>query len=347
MTHRPRPRGRNETPARRLARHHESFLAELGGLLDIEAGLRDVLLQSRHDSFTDDLAGHLDIEAGLSAVLPAPSIPAEDLPGPPDPAALASLPDSADVTRFLLSVSSHDRITLRRHPGVLAACRLREHARHLEHTLLLAYARSRDLTRTLDNARYQRVRELVRTLATDLDLGLARSRGFDPEEVLGLVGEYGLALARALRSELVRDLSQAHARALALDRDVDLDFARTLTRTLTRDLGQARDRARSMGRVCSTEVRLAIGAALGQPLPDLDDSTVTTFLDDFTSSDLRDTDLTGVSLEGVRWSETGTRWPDGTDVEDLKSRSEEAADERGVLVIRSGTATVRDLAGLF
>lgn len=68
------------------------------------------------------------------------------------------------------------------------------------------------------------------------------------------------------------------------------------------------------------------------------------FLDDFTTSDLRAADLSGLDLGGVRWSESGTRWPATVDVDDLKARSEQEGG--GIRVVRSGTTTMRDLAEL-
>ncbi|MEU3353424.1 hypothetical protein [Streptomyces sp. NPDC037389] len=46
----------------------------------------------------------------------------------------------------------------------------------------------------------------------------------------------------------------------------------------------------------------------------------------------------------MRRPESGTRWPATSDVGDLKTRSEDKGG--GVRVVRSGTATVPDLAEL-
>ncbi|MGW2785920.1 hypothetical protein ACWC3X_32500 [Streptomyces populi] len=61
-------------------------------------------------------------------------------------------------------------------------------------------------------------------------------------------------------------------------------------------------------------------------------------------TDLSDVDLTGIDLSGVRWSEHTTQWPSVIDIEDLKARSDQAPPYNGIWIVRSGTATVRDLA---
>jgi len=52
-------------------------------------------------------------------------------------------------------------------------------------------------------------------------------------------------------------------------------------------------------------------------------------------ADLTQADLTGRDLTGVRWSDRGTRWPPGTDVDQLRMRSREVAHGTGVYVIAS------------
>ncbi|GAA3089826.1 hypothetical protein [Nonomuraea salmonea] len=55
--------------AGRLDLWPNALIDELHGLLDIEAGLREVLLHSRHAAQLDGLAEVLDVEAGLGAIL--------------------------------------------------------------------------------------------------------------------------------------------------------------------------------------------------------------------------------------------------------------------------------------
>lgn len=64
-------------------------------------------------------------------------------------------------------------------------------------------------------------------------------------------------------------------------------------------------------------------------------------LDDFSHADLSEIDLTTVDLVGIRWSERNTRWPPGTDIERLRSASEETEPGSGVFVITRPGGTDR------
>jgi hypothetical protein len=44
-------------------------------------------------------------------------------------------------------------------------------------------------------------------------------------------------------------------------------------------------------------------------------------------------DLGEADLTGIHWSEQGTQWPPGTDVEDLRRRSRETSPNSGVYVL--------------
>ncbi|MGW8882102.1 hypothetical protein ACWGPC_56605, partial [Streptomyces mirabilis] len=84
-------------------RHLQQALDEL---LDVEAGLSEVLLHSRHDKAVDDLDVVLDTEAGLAAILPA----AETEPVLPA--------GSVGAEEFLHGLSPEALLALRRHPAV-------------------------------------------------------------------------------------------------------------------------------------------------------------------------------------------------------------------------------------
>jgi hypothetical protein len=64
-------------------------------------------------------------------------------------------------------------------------------------------------------------------------------------------------------------------------------------------------------------------------------------LDDFTRTDLSGIDLTGVDLIGIRWSEWGTHWPPGTDIDQLRLASEETEPGSGIFVIMQPGGTDR------
>jgi hypothetical protein len=52
-----------------------------------------------------------------------------------------------------------------------------------------------------------------------------------------------------------------------------------------------------------------------------------------TDDDLSQIELTGSDLVGILWSEHGTRWPGGTDMEELRARSQETSPDSGVYVV--------------
>ncbi len=60
-------------------------------------------------------------------------------------------------------------------------------------------------------------------------------------------------------------------------------------------------------------------------------------LDDFTTADLRNTDLQTANLQGVYWSSWGTRWPPGFDVERLMHVSREVDPGSGVFRVEDYT----------
>ncbi|WP_019064563.1 hypothetical protein [Streptomyces prunicolor] len=114
------------------------------------------------------------------------------------------------------------------------------------------------------------------------------------------------------------------------------DIARVLALALALDTADARD---LIVEIRTAEVGRAIGLALRREPLVLDKNSLHTLLDDFTS-----TDLTGIDLSGVRWSEHTTQWPSAIDIEDLKARSDETPPGTGTWIVRSGTATIRDHA---
>ncbi|WP_436762722.1 hypothetical protein [Streptosporangium sp. V21-05] len=262
----------------------------------------------------DDLDTVLDVEAGLAAILPAAVPPPAPVVQPQPHATEQDRPASGQLT---WPIGPEDRLMLRLHPQVMTTSRNLVLIGILAHRLDLAFGRIRALCP-----------ELVRDLDLDLDRG----------SVLDLVS----VLSRVL--DCVRDL----ARDLDLDLDSVRDRVRALARSLARDLDLVLrlDLAGGIVDFHVAEVREAIALALGQDLPGLDEASLKAFLDDFTTADLRAANVTGVNLDGVRWSESGTKWPRGMDTEALKVRSEEIGTGSGIHVVRSGSATVHDFADL-
>ncbi|MFF4442386.1 hypothetical protein [Streptomyces sp. NPDC001621] len=329
--------------------------------LDVEAGLREILLQSRPAAMVDDLDAVLDIEAGLREVLPT-NPPAHS--AQPHPSTAEAGSPSAE--QLFQSVSPQSRIRLRAHPAVRRPHRILVLAltidRALDHDVTLArdLVRTRDLALTSDLASdFDRARALVhdlvsavdgtRALVHDLvdalqyDLTRARTR---------VSGRYLRARIAALKSDstlamaLVNNLDSASALARGLANDLGLDRSRTSDPAvgLASKLSRFRASARAFVNRRAEEVRQAISNVLGQELSWLGGDLVDSFLSDFTTSDLRNADLSGTHLDGVRWSVSGTRWPSSVDIEDLKTHSEETPAGSGIWTVRSGTATVGDSA---
>ncbi|MEV2255864.1 hypothetical protein AB0I94_35805 [Streptomyces sp. NPDC050147] len=335
----------------------------LDGLLDVEAGLSEILLSSRHDSTVDSLQAVLDTEAGLAAILP------------PDDAGSACPADTAQAAvHHLHDLSPAQLLALRSHPEVSAA----------SHALVRTIRQVRDLAVEFDLA-LDLVLDLAHAIVRDLDqdhtstydqasareLALARARvmirGLDrPYLPVGVIGRYRAlerARARAVNITRVlsydnfdRDLARLRSRARAHDLTRFLDGYRLADRDRNRGLESVpdgyrvdRDRHRVLASmmidVRTAEVGRAIGLALDQVPPALRTNDVAA-LNDFTTANLSSTDLTGVDLSGIRWSEHGTRWPPPIDVDALKARSDETRAGSGIWIVRSGTTTAHDLAGI-
>lgn len=58
-------------PDRRLANEHRKLVVDIAATVDVEAGLREVLIRTHHADLVADLGHSLDIEAGLAAIVPA------------------------------------------------------------------------------------------------------------------------------------------------------------------------------------------------------------------------------------------------------------------------------------
>jgi hypothetical protein len=319
---------REEAADRLLDEHQHALAAHLDTVLDVEAGLREVLLQSRHDALVDDLDIVLEVEAGLATILPAKAPPllaeqSDSIAAPEDP---------TGVRQFLQSVSPQVRMALRRQPDVVAASDTLGIGCELDVVLARAHDLARDLARNLD--RRPRALETAVSLADTL------------EQARALDSDLERAIPHLVRNTHHIDLHHAHAFVCRLVSDFDGpgNFDRYGVRRLARDLEDEGVRARAVVFRLVVEVGRVIGVGLGLDLPRFDGASVKAVLDDFTASDLRNADLTGIDLSGVRWSESGTQWPAALDVEHLKTRSDETPAGSGIYVVRWGTATLRDFA---
>ncbi|GAB2910008.1 hypothetical protein [Streptomyces mayteni] len=357
-----------------LSQHQRALTSLLGSMLDSNAGLREVLLQSRHDSLVNSLGPVLDTEAGLAAILPSPPLTS-------DQSATGERNSAQTTAELLQSVHAHTRMTLRADP----------HVGEAYFTLNLARALNRDLTRdralelarALDLSRanalttaleYIRPQELTAALEHARMLSLSLSSDLDRDLVHITVTASGLIRNSSKASALADALDHAHTKASTSALGINgltsachdaIELANTLERagSLARALAHALDIARmsdlirharhshahtlasNIVTISVTETRRAIGTLLGQA-PPITESSAEAFLNDFTTSDLRNANLAESDLSGIRWSEIGTLWPPMVNLADLKSRSEEIPTRSGVYVVRPGATTARDLAQL-
>lgn len=358
MTHHPETEFHDRSADHLFLDYGRDLAAHLDTVLDIEAGLREVLVQVRHDAAVDRLGWVLDVEAGLRALLPPVSVSS--------PADTRAAEGRRNVSRLAWPVGATDRLSLRTHPYVVAAYRAltrdiavaqdhltRDHAHDLD--LDLVHALARDLDQALRlSVGTERVRNDV------LRRGLERVCSLNVALTLDLERTTGRHCERNHPHALARDLDRVRAMLRVFDRvrvhgrreRASLGLLIDRAHSRIRDLELVLERVGTHDRVLTStivnirvnEVGRAIGMVLGREAPVLDVDTVHAFINDFTTADLRSIDLNDIDLAGVRWSEAGTRWPPAVDVEELKSRSDETPVHSGIWVVRSGTATVRGFA---
>jgi hypothetical protein len=65
-----RPEPDDTAVERWLADRHCEFVTDLGGVMDVDAGLRDALLPARYRAFVGDLSKILDLDTGLATIVP-------------------------------------------------------------------------------------------------------------------------------------------------------------------------------------------------------------------------------------------------------------------------------------
>ncbi|MFC7844421.1 hypothetical protein [Streptomyces sp. NPDC057382] len=347
---------------RELTRHHQAFTAKIEAALDVEAGLLDILFQSRHKAFTVKVQTALDVEAGLCDILMPTTIQA--LPSMPPAVAPPDVNTAPGGSRW--QASPAQRLKLRSNPRVAAASCVLRVVGNWASTSSLARDRDLDLARAFDvDLDRERVFDLDldrdRDLALALDLARALARALDLARALARARDLtrALVLARDLASAL--GIPDHLALALDLDRDLafDLNLARALDLVfeLDRDLasdrhcgrahGLARDLARDLDLVlararywCLQIINYEYTQAVGAPVT-VDEESLASLLDDFTTDDLSNADVRedDIELTGVRWSD-GTTWPASTDIYRLKRRSDRQED--GSWIIRAGTGDVRE-----
>ncbi|MFD9631942.1 hypothetical protein [Streptomyces violascens] len=309
----------------RLRALNDALLAGLTTRLDVEAGLRDVLLHSQAADSTHTLKPLLDIEAGLAAILPAPAPP----PQPSVPYPLSG--DTPLPPPHVLSAS--ELLALRRDAVLTAVAKGIDGARDLDPLLDRLRNVALNLDHALDHGEAHAL-DHARGLGFGLALDLARIYG--PDRDLDPLLEQALIVAR----DLDRALDRAHARALRLAHALDRAQARAQARDLARGLARAIDLAHRLASLLMQFVAVRISRALRRAVATEDVASLfagsaRSVLDDFTDADLSTADLSSADLIGIRWTRA-TRWPAPLDIGKLRRRSRETAPGSNVWVVVRG-----------
>lgn len=296
--------------------------------LDVDSGLREARNQARHAELVHGLGRTLDPEAGLAAILRPRS---RQMPGLPAPTQ-DHLAEHSPVTRSVRAVCPATRLSVRANPNTTPTI------------LGILLVRVLDLAVALSLDHYHshaRARDLAHALA--LDLARVRDRAGDP----GVAGAHfrALELANAIDVDINFDLDHlardiagdqalmlAHSLASGVDAVLadDLDQVRTRDRDRLRDLLRARTRGRDLAHTHTRAIAAMLGLATAAGLSD---ALLSGVLDDFTDDDLSEIELTETDLVGILWSADGTHWPRGTDMEELRARSQETSPDSGVYVV--------------
>ncbi len=274
------------------------------GTLEIEAGLREVLIPAHQAADSESVAatspGHVDVE------------------------------DAQPDTRLLeffqstTSWSPSTRLAMRAHPVFHIAG---FHDRL--HTLVLSLSSASNLASELEGTLeciLRRILDRVPDLPPDLNWALDRDldRGLDPARDLGRDLDRTLDSARAVARDLVRDLGSelAHIRDLDHLPTVDLNYALNHVQNLDTALDRNFTQASNYARLSIHDLAQYHGQVRAL-IPGLD--RVQSFagelartihalvhfhrvLSDATGVDLRSADLAGIPLQGLRWS-ARTQWP--------------------------------------
>ncbi|MFD6358182.1 hypothetical protein [Nocardia tengchongensis] len=316
-----------------LDTHRDQFYAELTERLDIEAGLEEVLLTERHNSLIEEIHDKLDIEGGLAAILPAPPLPLPQAAEQPHP--LGSLEWASDeLARMPLQI----RLALRADFAAKLGFAAREVSTLLcqpidagrfdaASTRIGALLDRRDPCGQLPVAQWRFA--TVEEIRNDAGLSdvqkqalIGRYESVDnKDEIIAAVADSGIDMAaesgrtvgrmyQFFMNELVGRLdstfdlsSMQHWKAVVADYVLlSLDSAHSKVSAFIEIPGVAALTWTSSDwtvKVAESLTELASHLAFLEQM-----------LNDFIGADLREVDLAGVPLEGLRWSEQTTQWPD-------------------------------------
>ncbi|HXV94829.1 MAG TPA: hypothetical protein VD813_16105 [Pseudonocardia sp.] len=322
-----------------LAAGHAALVDDLAAALDLAAGAAEATQPAHLARLVTDLGGVLDLDAGLAAAVGSGPRPAEPEPRSPafasgrspDPEQAPPRPWTAWLDDWWSTLDHGARLKLRTdarfralragldlavrlddiRSGALDLARSLDVDRHGDPArgLLFGRGRARALARAEASERGRaNALALVRGLERAVDLCEALVRRLDPapdNRPGGLV------------AALVLDLDRARDRARVLVDGLggvpstrDLDLARGVARDLGDDLRRALDGAVDLTRACARGFGLDASAPADAYDLRCARDVLHRIADDFTDADLGAVSLTGVRLDGIRWS-SATRWPIG------------------------------------
>ncbi|WP_331767828.1 hypothetical protein [Embleya sp. NBC_00896] len=343
-------------------RHRYVLAVGLEQALDVEAGLREILLHSRHATLVENLADVLDVESGLAAIVPQEySVRTQSWPDPVSSDPIRSARDTREdqralLERFVWSVEPRQRLALRGRTQVTATLRDYELAFRIAKELEHAHRHAAGLVDYLaDAARLDPRGEHVRARAREHHTlrGISRvhhnvlnfashvlARAWTPDEVR----KYATRLTDSVGDALDCSERLLDPKAWPQPLIPTEMWSQADSTNLMHALIAAMECAGHLAQRFLSETRHEIGLVLGRFPLGLNGPSLRALLHDFTTSDLRGVTLTEVDLAGVRWSGTGTRWPETIDIEDLKDRSQESPKESGIYVVRPLTAPATESA---
>ncbi|WP_194817973.1 hypothetical protein [Nocardia sp. XZ_19_385] len=319
----------NHTLDLELSSRREQFYAELGTKLDVEAGLAEVLLSERHSEFSKELRTKLDVEAGLAAIVP---------PAPPTTAE-AEPKGSIGWARAQLTVMPlQDRLTLRAYYaptlGTLSRAVLRLKAREIERDFQ-DWVRQVLLGQTPLPSQWGT--RLQRNVIDEIAQVLQISPETFSRPVTGVdivFHDTGMQRnGRVNRNPQEEDLV-VQRRELNASPDGVSEAQRWIDGVVEGVDEKTWEIVEVAAAPPTARWEMVLSRILKQLAGHLE--TLEQQLNDFTGVDLRNVDLAGVPLEGLRWSIESTRWPEDW-VEQIKHDSIEVGD--GIYEIYYGSHT--------
>lgn len=339
-----------------LTAQRQDFLTGLRQRLDLDAGLHEALLTEQHTALTEKLRDTLDIEAGLAAIVPPDLTTIVDIEE--DTESEGSLEWAASA---LENMPLPDRLTVR----ARLADRLAAVARKMIDPPVVRHDAHPSVERVITQAH-------VVEVATELESMFAVAADGGETTAVDRVAAYYRESFK-LEDPDSSDVQNRQDEPLeAPDGIFDLAWPRIVhlrptlesgsgkTESMLRWLGweitpSERDRGRSIVHgpawieACGEFVlRMLYDDALMESRAELTEAMnrvashlayLEQMLNDFQGVDLREVELAGVNLDGLRWADATTLWPE-TWIEEIKRDSVHLGD--GVYEISYGTSAHRD-----